>query len=76
MRTVLEFERRPEAEYRRIFEGLAGEWRRLPGGAAARVDDVLEVWLQRPAVLYLVLVAVVSNPSKFRKGHFGFTNVR
>jgi hypothetical protein len=56
MRTVLEFERGSEPEHRRVFKGLSGKWRRRPYGAAARVDDVLEVWLQRPAVLYLVLV--------------------
>jgi hypothetical protein len=33
MRTVLEFERGSEPEYRRIFKGLAGEWRRWARGA-------------------------------------------
>jgi hypothetical protein len=47
MRTVLEFERGSEPEHRRVFKSLSGKWRRRPYGAAARVDDVLEVWLYK-----------------------------
>jgi hypothetical protein len=54
--TLLKFERGPEPEYRGVLKNFSGEWRRRCRGAAARMDDVLEVWLHRPAFLYLILI--------------------